>query len=387
MLKNIKILSLLSLSICIAIFSAHHAIAASKDFSQFDIMFTPVEKNYTTYPAETIENKKIEALQAKDANSMYNLGMMYLNADGVEQDYIQAREWFQKSSNLGNSDSMLALSYLYTLDKRVTKFDRSKRRAKKWIKEAEKSGNTRALYQLGVWHERGIVFQKDYKKAFEYFKKSAKTGDINSYVKLFLYSYHGRGTEVNFKTSIEYLRKIKKESTYEPAREAAKIFLGEIYMDLALRTEKPEVKFKLYELAWAHNKTKAADAIADMYAEGLGVKRNHITAEQWYHKAVKSFESVYSMEKLGLMYLKGPGDVERDYEKAFEMFTRAAELGGVSGAHYLGYMYYYGLGVKKNPEQAELWFGRSKKNASRVQKYGTLDNMSYETDVDKILNQ
>lgn len=355
--------------------------------ANFDGLFSPVDKNYTPYSVEEFDDAKIEALQAKDADAMYAIGMMYMEAVNTKQDFIQAREWFQKASNLGNSDAMIALAYLYTLEKRITKFDKSNMRATKWISEAEKSGNVKAYYQLGLWYENGIVFQKNYKVALQYFRKAAEAKITNAYVKLFLYYYFGRGTEVNLKLAIENLIKVKKEGKTKQSRDFAIYILGELYMDLAFSATDPEIKFKLYELAWSYGKKKAADAIGDMYAEGVGVGKDYVVAEEWYQKAVDSFESVYSMEKLGLMYLKGSGEIERDYKKAFKMFKRAAEIGGVSGAHYLGYMYYYGLGVDKDPGRARTWFSRSKKNAERVNKYGTLDSMQYETDVNKILSR
>lgn len=357
------------------------------DAEQFNVLFSPIDPNYKPYSPEVFDDMKVEALQSKDAKAMYAIGMMYMDGVNTEQDYIQSREWLQKASNLGNTDAMVALAYLYTLDKRVTKFDKSNTRAKKWISMAEKEGNPRALYQLGIWYERGIVFQKDYDVAFEYFKKSAETGEVNAYVKLFLYYYFGRGTEVNVKKAIENLIKIKKETKSPQAKNFTISLLGQIYMELALLTNDPKLKFSLYELAWSHGNRMAVDAIADMYSEGVGVRKDYLEAQKWYQMAMDEFESIYSMEKLGILYLKGPGDIERDYKKAYAMFKRASELGGVGGAHYLGYMYYYGLGVEKNEELAQTWFDRSKKNAERAKNFGTLDNINYETDVQKILTR
>ncbi len=363
------------------------SVRAGIEAGQFDQLFSAVDKQYTPFSKQEFEDKKLTALQDKNPNDMYALGMMYLEGINTEVDYIQSREWLQKSSNLGNSNAMIYLAYLYTLDKRVTNFDKSSVRAKKWIMEAYKSGNPMASYYLGLWYENGIAYQSDYQRALQYYLRAADAKITNAYAKLFLFYYFGRGTEVNVKQAIQNLIKIKRESTNKEAIDFSTYLLGEIYMSLALQTNIPDIKFKLYELAWSHGKKRAADAIGDLYSEGVGVRKDYNNSERWYKNAVDSFESIYSMEKLGLMYLKGPGDIERDYTKAFSMFKRAAEIGGVTGAHYMGYMYYYGLGVDKDPELAKLWFERSKKNAERARKYGTIDNISYETDVDKILNR
>jgi TPR repeat protein len=45
--------------------------------------------------------------------TMYDLGLMYENGDGVAQDYGKAREWFQKAADKGNKWAMYELGWLY----------------------------------------------------------------------------------------------------------------------------------------------------------------------------------------------------------------------------------------------------------------------------------
>jgi hypothetical protein len=71
------------------------------------------------------------------------------------------------------------------------------------------------------------------------------------------------------------------------------------------------------------------------------------------------------MERLGFLYLKGPGEITRDDQAAFNMFIKAADLGGVLASYELGYMYYYGVGIEKNPQEASKWFARSTELAAR----------------------
>ena len=48
------------------------------------------------------ENQKLKDMFAKanagDADAQYNLGFMYYNGKGVEQDYKKAYEWYSKSA-------------------------------------------------------------------------------------------------------------------------------------------------------------------------------------------------------------------------------------------------------------------------------------------------
>ena len=44
---------------------------------------------------------------------MVYLGLLYANGQGVAQDYIQERDWFEKAADKGSADAMTALASLY----------------------------------------------------------------------------------------------------------------------------------------------------------------------------------------------------------------------------------------------------------------------------------
>ena len=59
---------------------------------------------------------------------------------------------------------------------------------------------------------------------------------------------------------------------------------------------------------------------------------------------------------LGLLYLQGNGAVERDFERAFQYLSDAAQLESPAGTAMLGFMYYYGYAVRRSRRRArELW--------------------------------
>src|ERR1700693_5859863 len=59
--------------------------------------------------------------------------------------------------------------------------------------------------------------------------------------------------------------------------------------------------------------------------------------------------------KLGLSYMTGSG-VTRDYEKALDLYNKAAKQGSTDAEFGLGYMYEQGWGVKKDYGQAFLYY-------------------------------
>jgi TPR repeat protein len=53
-----------------------------------------------------------------------NLGTMYLDGSGVEQNYVLARKWFGKAAEQGNSVAQHRLGYLYEKGLGVKKMGR-----------------------------------------------------------------------------------------------------------------------------------------------------------------------------------------------------------------------------------------------------------------------
>lgn len=306
-----------------------------------------------------IDDKKTEVLQNEDTIGMLTLGMMYLQGANVEQDFKQAKEWLLAASKLGNSDAMIQLALLYSLNENITKITPREDLAKKWIEEAVRKKNPKAYLEIGRMMETGSVYEVNVDKALKFYQLAAQASNTNAYAKLASMYLYGRGVPKDMRKAVNYLRRLKAETSNPEIKNQVDRYLSDIYFKLAFEIKNKKTKFSLYELAWDHGNKKAGDAIADMYYEGAGVKKNYLKALEWYELSVKKFESVYAMEKLGFLYLKAPGDVPRDYNKAKEYFENAARLGGVKGAHMIGYMYEYGIGVAKNDSEANKWYSRA----------------------------
>jgi TPR repeat protein len=80
-----------------------------------------------------------------------------------------------------------------------------------------------------------------------------------------------------------------------------------------------------------------------------------------YELAAKKFMEIAdqndhrAMYALGSMYAAGKG-VPRNYQKAFELFTRAVRYGRVDARYKLGILYQEGLGIKRNDKRAARLF-------------------------------
>ena len=72
--------------------------------------------------------------------------------------------------------------------------------------------------------------------------------------------------------------------------------------------------------------------------------------------------------KLGRAYLKGDG-MERDYNRAFELLSKAAENGHHGAEDFLASMYERGLGVTQDYTKAVSWYRKAAEGGVRYSQY------------------
>lgn len=94
--------------------------------------------------------------------------------------------------------------------------------------------------------------------------------------------------------------------------------------------------------------------LADSYLDaGDGAKAMPI-----FHRLAEQGR-VSAMHSIAHTYLYGIAGIERDYDKAFAWFTRAADNGCPQGMYHLGLCNAEGYGTPKNPELALKWYKKS----------------------------
>ena len=69
---------------------------------------------------------------------MNNLGLLYDNGQGVAQDYVKAREWYEKAADKGDAGAMSNLGALYDNGRGVAQ-DYAK--AREWYEKAADKGD------------------------------------------------------------------------------------------------------------------------------------------------------------------------------------------------------------------------------------------------------
>jgi len=165
------------------------------------------------------------------AKAQHNLGLMYLEGQGVNPDYKRAYELFLSSAEQGNAKSQHALGSMYEPDEwnmvfapggvlRVnltpTELSEAVRQAAKWYRKAAKQGHADALFQLGQMQtEYSDDFKLDYLTArneeLKLYRKAAALGHAEAQYRLGLAYHVGFGVEKNYDEAGKWYGKAAKQ--------------------------------------------------------------------------------------------------------------------------------------------------------------------------------
>lgn len=123
-----------------------------------------------------------------DVYSMFNLGTLYENGQGVTRDYVIAKTWYEKALALKHPDAAEALKEIagYTLGidelALADKEDEAKNpeKAFEWYVKSAELGNVTAMIVTGGLYLDGKGVDKNPSKAVEWYEKAAAAGDPNA---------------------------------------------------------------------------------------------------------------------------------------------------------------------------------------------------------------
>ena len=68
-------------------------------------------KNSTFANQQRSDNQK--AANQGDALAQFNMGVMYYEGQGVNKNYVLARQWYEKAANQGRAAAQAALGWMY----------------------------------------------------------------------------------------------------------------------------------------------------------------------------------------------------------------------------------------------------------------------------------
>ena len=133
--------------------------------------------------------------------------------------------------------------------------------------------------------------------------------------------------------------------------------LGIYYLDQEGNEEKA---FKLIKESAEKGVAPAQVQLGCLYQYGEGVEKNNEEALKWFRLAAKQ-QNPSAYVFLGLHYKEG-----EHYEEALKYFLTAAKLGDPIAMILTAKCYTEGLGVEKNKEEADKWYGLAEKSGLKL---------------------
>ena len=250
--------------------------------------------------------------------------------------------------------------YLHGLGRKV-----EREQAMKYFKKAAQSGNSNAMYNLGVIYMGGGGEEDeeddevDYSAAAENFQKAAQNGHTKSVHKLGLMHMHGMGRDRSCETATELMKNVAARGPWNVALDEAYLHFQNQEYHVALVTYLMMAE-QGYEVA-QHN---AAYMIENEYGNEAKTKTlSGSTAVMLYRNAAHQ-GNVEANLKIGDFYYYGKGGVPISLKLAAEHYRLAGQRQNAQAMFNLGIMHEHGLGLPQDFHLAKRWYDLSGKASS-----------------------
>lgn len=228
-----------------------------------------------------------------------------------DNNYDKAFELYKESANMGYMSAQFRLGYCYYYGKGVTKDEIE---ALRWYRKAAEQGYCQAQYNVANAYFYGTNgYPEDHTKAIEWYKKAAMGDSYYAIAAIEKLIELG----VNFNTSSNtYSSTSSNQSAKSICDEALGYYNKKSYNQA----------FKLFEKAADMGYAEAQYRLALCYSNGNGVTKDEYAATRWYAKAAEQGH-VDAMDYLAIRYTYGTYGLNKDKNKAIELYKKAARGG------------------------------------------------------------
>jgi Sel1 repeat/Pentapeptide repeats (8 copies) len=206
-----------------------------------------------------------------DIESQFTLGMMYARGTGVDEDYAESVDWFQKAAD---------------------------------------GGDATAQYNLARLIATGRGVKRDLATAAQWFRKAADAGDPDAQFDLATLHFNGKGVQLNYAEAAKLLLKAvtHNSSCHVPQN------LGILYLEGKGLPRNHALAFRYFEESAKRGCSFAAENVAIMLERGLGVGLDRAQATYWRAKAseLKVVKSQGPSTSLFTYLSSPPGEYSED---------------------------------------------------------------------------
>ena len=262
---------------------------------------------------------------------------------GTKIDLEKLIHWYERAAMSGDAETQFELGMMYWAGNEILP---DKAKARMLLKASADNGLDVGTYQFAMYL---IELEEDPNLITSYFIKSAKADYIPGLFQAGRRIRHGVGADIDLTQASLFLGK---------AAIAGHVKAQYEYADMVRKGEGVKQDFKTaakyFQLAANNGNGPAMAAYASMLENGEGVITDFKNAAIWYEKALNSGVT-NAAHNLALMYETGRG-VEQDYKIAFGLYKQAAGIGILQAQVNLGILYARGLASTQDFERAHMWF-------------------------------
>ena len=239
-------------------------------------------KNDPIVAPENVLADLTKEAESGDGKAQYNLGVMYLNGEGVPKDADKAFKWYQKAAAQGGAEAQYILGWMYESGVAVPK---GSVKAVEWYQKSALQGSARGQYGLGLMYLQGDGISKDEIKGRECIEKSAAQTLPDAQLLVGVWYQGGYfGYSKDVAKAVEWWQKAATQGNA-----GAQLQLGQAYRD------------------------------------GKGVPKDAVKAMEWYGRSAAQGD-IGSQLALGLEYMNSGGGMT-DYVLAYAWLNLASGNG------------------------------------------------------------
>lgn len=311
----------------------------------------------------------------EDAYKEYLIGRMYMNGQGIEQDYNKAYYSFKLSATNGHAHANYYIGNMYYYGLGV---EQSFEKAMDYYYRAHENKDMYATYRLAKMYLKGEGVSVDYKKTEELllkcsdrvilanydlariYKENPNSFDVSAetiqkYYKAALEGLleqdkhdpftemrigsmylNGKGTDINIESAISWFDKASLSGNPDAAYQLTYIYTSDKYNfnDTEKANEYYKIALEGYEKSENDNENSTAEyRLGSIYLKALGTEQNIGKAITWFIKSMQNGNSdaayklaqIFSSEEYGFF----------DEEKANIFYKYAADTGHAYANYYL----------------------------------------------------
>jgi TPR repeat protein len=137
----------------------------------------------------------------------YNLGVMYANGQGVAANQEEAKKWFLKAAEKGVGEAVTGLATIYSEGEGAFK---NYSEAEKWYRQAAEKGVASAAFNLGVMYDVGQGVQSNYPEALKWYHQAADAGYASAMTNIAILYYNGQGVKRDLSEAYVWFARAKK---------------------------------------------------------------------------------------------------------------------------------------------------------------------------------